>query len=257
LAVVTEVFQDFAAALAAAGPGYHDHDITAVIAYKTSLAVDHRQIAPEQAINSILALGICAAEIADRPLRVLDFGGGCGFHYFRVALATRAPLQWAIVETPAMAARAAKLANGRFDVFTTIDEASAALGQIDLIHASSAIQYVSDPLETLRSLATLGARFFAVVRFPVWNSPQVVGLQKSRLSENGIGPMPPHIADRQIAYPVTFVNFDEIVQTLSDYDYEVAMSMASPSSNYDVLGRRVPGVSLIFRAKARAAGTST
>jgi putative methyltransferase (TIGR04325 family) len=156
-----------------------------------------------------------------------------------------------------MAARAAKLANGRFDVFTTIDEASAALGQIDLIHASSAIQYVSNPLETLKSLATLRARFFALLRFPVWNSPQVVGLQKSRLSDNGIGRMPPHIADRQIAYPVTFVNFDEIVRTLSDYDYEVAMSMASPSSNYEVLGQRVPGVSLIFRTKAHAVGSST
>ena len=257
MAVVTQVFQNFAAALAACGPGYHDHDIADVIAYKTSLAVDHRQIAPEQAINSILALGICAAETTDRPLRVLDFGGGCGFHYFRVTLATRAPLRWAVVETPAMAARAAKLADGRFDVFTTIDEASAALGQIDLLHASSAIQYVPNPLETLKSLATLRARFFALIRFPVWNSPQVVGMQKSRLSENGIGPMPPRIADRQIAYPVTFVNFDEIVRILSDYDYEVAMSMASPSSNYEVLGQRAPGVSLIFRAKAHAAGSST
>ena len=156
-----------------------------------------------------------------------------------------------------MAERAAKLANGRFDVFTTIDEASAALGRIDLLHASGAIQYVSDPLETLKSLATLRARVFALVRFPVWNARQVVGLQKSRLSENGIGRMPPHIADRQIAYPVTFVNFDEIVRTLSDYGYEVAMSMASPSSNYEVLGQRVPGVSLIFRAKTHAAGSST
>jgi putative methyltransferase (TIGR04325 family) len=255
LAVVTEVFQNFAAALAAAGPGYHDNDIADVIAYKTSLAVDHRQIAPEQAINSILALGICAAEMTDRPLRVLDFGGGCGFHYFRVTLATRAPLRWAVVETPAMAARAAKLANGRFDVFTTIDEASAALGQIDLIHASSAIQYVPNPLDTLKSLAALRARFFALVRLPMWDLPQAVGLQRSRLSQNGIGPMPPHTADRQIAYPVTFVNFDDVMRTLSDY--ELAMSMASPSSNYEFSGRRVPGVSLIFRAKAQAVGSFT
>jgi len=247
LVAVTEVFQSFAAALAACAPGYNDSDIADVIAYKTSLAIDHRQIEPEQAINSILALGICAAEITDRPLKVLDFGGGCGFHYFRVTLATRARLRWAVVETPTMAERAVKLANGRFDVFTTIDDASAALGPIDLIHASSAIQYLPDPLATLKSLAALRARFFALARFPVWDLPQTVGLQRSRLSENGIGPMPPHIADRQIAYPVTLVNFDETMRTLSNYD--VAMSMASPSSNYEFGGRRVPGASLIFRAK--------
>jgi putative methyltransferase (TIGR04325 family) len=252
LAVVTEVFPNYAAALAACGPGYDNGDIADVIAYKTSLAVDHRQLAPEQAINSILALGIAAAESPDRPLKVLDFGGGCGFHYFRVTPAIRASLQWAVVETPTMAERAAKLADGRFQVFTTIDEAAAALGRIDLVHASSAIQYVPNPLETLKSLAALLARHFALARLPVWGMPQTVGLQRSPLSANGIGPMPPGVADRQVAYPVTFVNFDDVMRTLSAY--EIAMSMASPSSTYEFRGQRVPGISLIFRAKESAAG---
>jgi hypothetical protein len=59
---VTEVFPSFAAARAACGTGCDDTDIADVIAYKTSLAFDRRQIAPEQALNSIIALGICAAE---------------------------------------------------------------------------------------------------------------------------------------------------------------------------------------------------
>jgi putative methyltransferase (TIGR04325 family) len=252
LAIVTEVFPSFAAALAACGPGYDDGDIADVIAYKTSLAIDQRHLAPEQAINSILALGIAAGEIADRPLKVLDFGGGCGFHYFRVAPTIRIPLRWAVVETSTMAERAAKLAKGRFDVFTTIDEAAAALGRIDVVHASSAIQYVPNPLETLKSLAALRAPYFTLARLPVWGVSQTVGLQRSPLSANGIGPMPPHVADRQITYPVTFVNFDDIMRILSEY--EIAMSMASPSSTYEFRGQRVPGISLIFRAKEIAAG---
>jgi putative methyltransferase (TIGR04325 family) len=247
LSVITQTFESFAAALAACGPGYGDRDLAEVVAYKTSTVIDQRQIVPEQAVNSILALSFCAAEITDRPVNVLDFGGGCGFHYFRVSSATRVPLRWAVVETPTMAERAAKLATGRFDVFTTIDEAAGALGRIDIIHASSAIQYVPNPLATLKSLADLHARFFALARFPVWDSPQVVGLQRSLLSENGIGPMPPHVSDRQIAYPITFVNFDEAIRTLSDY--EIAILMASPSSNYGLKGRAVPGASLILRAK--------
>jgi putative methyltransferase (TIGR04325 family) len=248
VSAVTEVFPSFAAARAACGTGYDDTDVADVIAYKTSLAFDRRQIAPEQALNSIIALGICAAETTDRPLRVLDFGGGCGFHYFRVSQVVRTPLHWAITETPTMAQRAAKLANGRFDVFATIEEASKALGEIDLVHASSAIQYVPDPLETLKYLAALRARFFALIRFPVWNAPRLVGLQRSRLSGNGIGPMPPHIADRDVAYPVTFLNFDEITRILSQY--EIVLSMVAPSSNYEFRGQLVPGASLIFRSKA-------
>jgi len=249
VASITEVFPSFAAALAACGAGYDADDIAEVIAYKTSLAFDPRQIAPEQALNSVIAIGIAAAEMAHRPLRVLDFGGGCGFHYFRVAHAIRLPLQWALVETPAMTARAASLANGAFDAFSTIDQAAQKLGDIDIVHASSAIQYVPDPLETLNALAALGAPFIALLRFPIWNAPSIVGLQRSRLAGNGIGPMPPHIPDRDIVYPVTFVNFDEVLRALSQY--EVALSMMSPSSNYEFRGQLVRGASLIFRRKAR------
>jgi trans-aconitate methyltransferase len=61
----------------------------------------------------------------------------------------------AVVETPAMAERAAKLAQGRFAVFTDI--AAAWLGRNDLVHASSSIQYVPDPLAVLKTVAGLRA----------------------------------------------------------------------------------------------------
>jgi putative methyltransferase (TIGR04325 family) len=244
---VTEVFPSFAAARAACGQGYDDGDIADVIAYKASLAFDRRQVAPEQALNSIIAVGIGAAEITDRPLRVLDFGGGCGFHYFRASDALQMPLRWAIVETPTMAQRAVKVANGRFGVFSTVAEAADALGKIDLVHVSSAIQYVPEPLESLKSLAALRARIFALIRFPLWRTPSIVGIQKSRLAGNGIGPMPPHVADREVVYPVTFTNIDDMLHVLSDYD--IAVSMASPSSNYEFRGQFVPGASIIFRSK--------
>src|SRR6516165_9706051 len=96
MALVTEIFPDFTSALAACGPGYNNALIADVIAYKTALAVDPRQFVPEQALNSILAVGIAAADITERPLTVLDFGGGCGFHYFRVIAAMQSQLRWPI-----------------------------------------------------------------------------------------------------------------------------------------------------------------
>jgi len=39
------------------------------------------------------------------PLRVLDFGGACGFHYLAASL-LNVSLQWAVVESPAMVAKA-------------------------------------------------------------------------------------------------------------------------------------------------------
>jgi putative methyltransferase (TIGR04325 family) len=253
LANVGDIFPNFAAALAACGPGYNNPDLAEVIAYKAALPVDPRQFAPEQAVNSILAVGLAAAEIRDRPITVLDFGGGCGFHYFRVVPTIRAPLRWAIVETQTMAARASKFAQGRFDVFTDIGAAADALGQIDLVHASSSIQYVPDPLETLKTLTALRPGYFGLLRFPAWGRSTLVGLQTSPLSHNGIGPMPSNIADRPITYPVTFTNFDDVMRVFSEY--EIAMSTVSPSSTYAIRGQPVQGVSVIFRAKALAQTT--
>ncbi|MGB6509110.1 MAG: methyltransferase, TIGR04325 family [Xanthobacteraceae bacterium] len=247
MAVVREVFPDFTTALAACGPGYDNSDIADVIAYKTAIPMDQRQFAPEQAINSILTVGIAAAEIRDRPVTVLDFGGGCGFHYFRVVPTIRTPLRWAIVETPTMAERASKLAQGRFDVFTDVGAATEALGRIDLVHASSAVQSAPDPLETLKMLVALHPRYFGLLRFPVWGRPSLVGLQTSPLSLNGIGPMPPNVPDRMVTYPVSFTNFDDVMKLF--VDYEIAMSAASPSSAYEIRGQPVQGLSVVFRAK--------
>src|SRR4029077_12950496 len=116
MAVVTETFPDFASALAACGPGYDNAVIADVIAYKTALAVDPRNFAPEQAINSMIAVRITAAEITERPLTVLDFGGGCGFHYFRVTAALRPQLRWAIVETPTMSRPARQVVQDQSEV---------------------------------------------------------------------------------------------------------------------------------------------
>lgn len=249
LATVTEIFPDYAAALAACGDGYNDADIAEVIAHKAVQPLNPQAILPEQAVNSLVAVGMAAAEVAARPLAVLDFGGGCGFHYFHVATATQAALRWAIVETPAMAARAARVARGRFEAYAALGEAVRSLGAVHLLHASSTLQYVPDPLATLSELAALQAPHFLLARFPLWHRPMVVGVQTSPLSANGIGPMPPGIADRPIRYPVTFVPIADILRTLAAQGYAVTSVMASPSSNYAVAGAGVPGVSLMFRRR--------
>ena len=247
MALVTQVFPNFAAAAAACGAGYHDAEIADVIAYKTGLAIDVHQFAPEQAVNSILAVGIAASEVTERPLKVLDFGGGCGFHFFRVTASIRLPLRWVVVETPTMAMRAAKISQGRFDVSSDIAAGAKALGHVDLVHASSSIQYAPEPLAALQALAALRPRYFALLRFPWWTGPQTVGLQPSTLAGNGIGPMPSGIPDRQIVYPVTFTNFNDVLKTLSDYD--IALAVPSPSSVYELRGQNVLGISVIFRLK--------
>jgi len=171
MALVTEIFADFASAAAACGPGYDSGVIADVIAYKTALGVDPRHFAPEQAVNSIISIGIATAEITERPLRVLDFGGGCGFHYFRVSAALRSKLRWAVVETKTMAERARKVAGDRFDAFTDLSDAAGALGRVHLVHASSSIQYVPEPLSTLKGSCDASGALLHACSFSCMGAP--------------------------------------------------------------------------------------
>ncbi|MGB6447937.1 MAG: hypothetical protein WBF47_22770 [Xanthobacteraceae bacterium] len=107
MAVVTDIFPNFASALAACGQGYNDGEIADALS--TSLAVDRRQFTPEQAINP------CRGRRRRRDDRAATY---------RSRLRRR-------------------LWQDRFEVFTTLAEAVAVLGGADLIHASSAIQYCS------------------------------------------------------------------------------------------------------------------
>jgi putative methyltransferase (TIGR04325 family) len=248
MAEVTEIFPDYASALAACGESYNAPDIAEVVAYKTAQPLDRWQILSEQAMNTIAAVAVAAAEVSGRPLRVLDFGGGCGFHYLHASATLAFPLQWAIVETPLMAKAATKLAANRFTVFTDIASAASALQSVDLVHVSGALQYTSDPLATLRELAALQPLHLALLRFPMWPHGTKSGVQVSLLDQQGLGPMPPHIQNRKVKYPVTFTKFDDVGLVIKE-DYGLLYVTDSLSGHYGVVGEKIVGRNLVFRRR--------
>ncbi len=248
---IRDLFPTFQAALEHCGQGYDDDLIARVVAYKTLQPSDPQESAPEQVVNAVLATAVAtAAKDAGAPLRVLDFGGACGVHYLKVQPVISSPLRWAIVETPAMVARAMEVADGRFTAHGSIPGAAAALGSVDLVFTSGAIQCVPDPLGVLRALAALKAPYLALARFPTWLAGETVGIQDSRLSHNGIGPLPLGVEDSPVRYPVTFTPFEDVAAAL--VDYEMILKTASPSATYDVDGVPAPGASMIYRRRSAA-----
>ncbi len=248
MALIEKIFPDFASALAECGDSYNDPDIAKVMAFKTAKIKDHigNMMWPEQFTNTILAVGISGADLAQRPLRVLDFGGGCGIHYFAARSAFIAPLHWAVVESRIMADRARTIGAGQFEAYDQITSAASALGRVDLVHASSAIQYVPEPMASLEALIGLRAPYFLLARFPVWAGQPLVGVQESMLANNGIGPMPPDMADRTVKYPITFLNIDD-VRIRFEKVYRLILALPSPSAEYQALGEKIAGATLFFR----------
>lgn len=116
---------------------------------------------------------------------VLDFGGGAGLHY-KLACRQSQDIRWAVVETPAMVRRARELATDRLMFFDRIEEAADWLGGVDLVHSNGAIQYVPDPLETVKALCSVRPAMLAWHRVPISDEIRRE-VQTSYLSDNGPG----------------------------------------------------------------------
>ncbi len=117
---------------------------------------------------------LLAAELAalasrrPAPLRVLDFGGALGSTWWqhRALFATLPPIEWHVVEQPAVAARGrAEFARPGLAFHDSLASALPA-GPPDLVLAASVLQYLESPWTTLAELAALPAATWLVARTP-------------------------------------------------------------------------------------------
>jgi len=135
-----------------------------------------------------------AARWNETARTVLDFGGGCGLHYKEAGLNAK----WAVVETPAMVARAKELETNQLRFFTSIDDAANWLGSIDMVYSNGALQYTPNPEAILRTLIDLRASML-LWRRTVLATERETELQASRLADNGPGRIA--AANKIVSYP--------------------------------------------------------
>ncbi len=215
----------------AVGSGYDDTPLIDVIIRKTAVLRDGRRIDDVLAGETLLPTiaGIAAAK-GDSPLCVLDFGGAAGLHYLVAKQAfPQRKFRWAIVETPLMAAQAARFADEHIRFFTSIDEAARWLGHVALIHCVSALQYVPEPEVTLRSLLALHAPTILWAKLMLGEQREAFA-QRSRLRDNGPGPLPADISDREISYTAIRVARSAFLQAHGDAGYRLAWKAADTAS---------------------------
>ena len=105
------------------------------------------------------------------------------------------------------------------------------------------------PEDLVDQLVAVAARHLLIARFPIFDGPRIVGLQASRLADNGPGPAPEGTPDKLVHYPVTFCNKDDIAARLLR-TYDITGQFASPSSNYRVGGSAATGASFLLRRRA-------
>jgi putative methyltransferase (TIGR04325 family) len=251
---VTNLYQDTLHAMdnektRLAQPSYEDNDIVEVvttknIVFRDSLRSHLSRPGPVTLDMTVTRTLLAFSMMREKPknggvMRVLDVGGGAGFHYFVAKAAIfgkseegrsngrrarssskKSPIEveWRVVETPSMVkgAKAKGLEERGLRFFDNIRAAAQSLGTVDLLLASSSLQYFPDPIAALKEMIDVKARYVFITRTPLSLQGAMRNMQTSRLGDNGPGPLPSELSslNRDITYPITYADKSDIEAVL-------------------------------------------
>jgi putative methyltransferase (TIGR04325 family) len=213
----TETYPDYASALKTCGEGYADRQLAEVALAKTlAILSSDLKVAlyPPNADATLTGVSL----IPGKELRVLDFGGSFGPHYFLAKQCLPKRYRWAVVETEAIASLGAQLASQELQFFTSIEAAQEWLGGIDLVHASGSLQCTPDPRAVLTRLVALRAPYLAVTRTAVSLGRECVTIQVSLLTGTvPVGGLPPGVEDTIVRYPRIFMAKADFIGTIDPH----------------------------------------
>lgn len=205
------------AALRCQSNAYQNDETVKVIVEKNILYKQKLNQEPIFDLASLRTLIALSASRTNNKLKVIDFGGGGGYHYTlsNIILGPKNDINWNVVETTAMSKQAKRLESEKLKFFDNIADAKNSLGNVDLVFTSSALQYCPNPLRFLQDLVEINATHLFITRTPFLDgSNEIITIQASKLSSNGPGPLPKGFVDRTITYPITYVSRKSVEEIL-------------------------------------------
>jgi putative methyltransferase (TIGR04325 family) len=238
---------------------YQDSELVEVIFEKTRnylAAFENlpQQMSPTSSI-SLSALGVILAENSSREIKVLDFGGACGLHYFqlRKLLSPEFSLKWCVVETPVMVEKAKSLSSDELYFMDDFNEAVKSLNyHIDLLHTSGTLQCVSNTYNSLCQIIQSKPSYILFNRLGlnrggVDAATDVYTIHRSKLSQNGFGDLPNNsIRDRYIKYPFTFISENKFISSFES-KYSIVCRFEDNSGIFEVPGFQIVGGAYLLR----------
>ncbi len=251
------LYPDYASALTdCTQDAYEDELLCQMIADKTKI---HFAQLPSSSIHltqtncfAIAALQHCIVQNAVSTLKVLDFGGACGAHYFELKklLPTSLKLEWLVVETPAMVKAAKKNNLGNDELSFYKDLNSLPHSDIDFIFSSGTLQSVPSPFLFLDNLIKIGSPYIFVNRMMFTsNQEQYVTVQTSKLSENGPGGLPDGYMDKLVRYPHTTIPLSKFKEVMRQAGYGLVWSFKEDSGKFELLSLPIIGLGMLFIKK--------
>ena len=226
------IFDSFDEALQAC-EGFEHEMYLDVIDQKTRIYLQQLNTG-ELSIWETVSNNLCVLQAAthEHELRVVDVGGACGIHYFqfrRFAQAVSVPLKelrWCVIETEEMISRAQSLANSELFFMSSLEDVP---WRPHLIFTSSTLQYFPDPIAQIETFVDIRPDMIYFARTSFSNLDyNLLTIQTTNLSDNGIGELPPGFAEQKISWPHTTLSkplFDRVMMN----GYHLVVTFADSS----------------------------
>jgi putative methyltransferase (TIGR04325 family) len=190
-------------------------------------------------IRILMAIGLARN---DNKINVIDFGGGGGNHFTiaNIGFSGSVAFDWNIVETPRFVEKAKKISVPNLRYFVGLKGVIEVLSHVDLLLASSTLQYCPDPVEMLTQLTMTGAKYLYLTRTPFNSGNETIySAQSSWLSKNGPGPLPVGFVDRKISYPIGYASRSEVEEVLKARYEIVFKSDEGEAPAFKVKGEKI------------------
>jgi putative methyltransferase (TIGR04325 family) len=217
---------------ACSSSGYEDVHLVEAVFEKTGLIkgqmLNGKFPLSDSTTQSLLAV-LLSLQFGEKQneLKVIDFGGACGAHYFQIRpfLPSNAKIDWIIVETPRMAEKAMAFETDELHFVTSLLEAKEKLRSVDLLHSSGTLQYTPDPKTTVREFIMCHPNYIFLNRLALSATDAFITIQESLLSANGPGPLPHLMGDKLCCYPITYFPKHQLEKILTQ-NYRIRFNFA-------------------------------
>jgi len=250
-------FNTYEEALERCSQNAYEHlELVEVISKKTLSLVQELKSKEYLSISSIesyslISIFLSLQNLSDEKsaLCILDFGGACGAHYFilRKILPQKIKLKWAVVETTQMVKNAKQFENEELYFFSEIVDAKNFLGEVNILHTSGALQCVDNPVKYLRNLLALNAQWIYFGRVGLnQNTNTTITIHKSKLSWNGVGPLPKGYQDKWVTYPFTFIP-EQVFLSEIQKKYNISFKCEDGTGMFPIEGESIIGYGILCK----------
>jgi putative methyltransferase (TIGR04325 family) len=242
-------FPSFDSALAACGvtaksENYQNSSIIESTLARTRVLRDSFKEKKPEVLNAQTLRLLAAFEyviLADqlREITVVDFGGAMGNHYFKLRglLPTGLTVNWTVIDLPrTVEAASRELANQELSFKSSLDQVKGT--QINLVLASSSLQYTPSPYEFLEKIVRLQSPWIVTDRMPFLKE------ESDRIVTQKV---PPEIYDA--SYPVHFLAENKFEKYFIDNGLEICLRWKSEEEVVNLEGLLVPYQGMLFRRR--------